>query len=514
MANVTVIQPTISCGQAEKIRCAAYCRVSSSSDDQLNSFAVQMTYYSQKFEHSDTEMLVELYADEGISGTGMTKRSEFNRMLVDCRRGKIDRIYTKSISRFARNTRDCLKVVRELKSLGITIKFEKEGFDTAQMSDEIMLTVMGSLAQEESVSISQNMRWSVQKRMQSGTFIASSYPYGYRLKNGKLVIEPTEAIIVKHIFRMYLSGIGIASIAIHMNSPDSPDRSRNWTARSIQYILTNEKYIGDSLFHKYITTETLPFRSVPNRGEKDQFYVADNHEPIISREDFKKVQELLAEHGNKRAVYGKNRLFAKKIQCALCGTTMKFRKCQEISYWTCIKHDALAASCAMKQIPEQNVIAAFLRLYNTLAYRYRDILAPLYRDLQELRIKQYAGSNDAIELHRELSKLLEQSHVLARLRTKGFLDNQKYLEQSNELNAKITKLRAKQKKLYASDAADDAIDQIEMLIEHFAERREPMTAFETDNFAMMVEKITVTKEHDLIFHLIGGLQFTEKASAL
>ena len=165
MPTVTVIQPTITEEKAAKIRCAAYCRVSSDSEDQLNSFMAQTRYYSQVFENSETEELIDIYADEGITGTREDKRDELQRMIKYCRRGKIDRIYTKSISRFARNTRDCLKNVRELKSLGITIYFEKENIDTANMTDEMMITIMGGLAQEESTSISKNIRWSYQKKI-------------------------------------------------------------------------------------------------------------------------------------------------------------------------------------------------------------------------------------------------------------------------------------------------------------------------------------------------------------
>ena len=200
MPTVTVIQPIIAAEQNTKIRCAAYCRVSSDSEDQLNSFMAQTRYYSQVFKDSETEELIDIYADEGITGTREDKRDEFQRMLKDCRRGKIDRIYTKSISRFARNTKDCLKSVRELKALGITIFFEKENIDTANMTDEMMITIMGGLAQEESTSISQNMRWSVQKRMQNGTYKNATPPFGFKKVNGDLEIEENQALIVRQMY--------------------------------------------------------------------------------------------------------------------------------------------------------------------------------------------------------------------------------------------------------------------------------------------------------------------------
>ena len=180
MPTVTVIQPRVTDDTNRLLRVAAYCRVSSSSDDQLNSYNSQLIYYSHKFEGSETETLIDIYADEGITGTCEEKRTEFLRLIDDCRKGKIDRIYTKSISRFARNTRDCLKNIRELKSLGITITFEKENIDTANINDELMLTIMGGLAQEESTSISQNLKWSFRRRCKNGNVKAWSAPLGYR----------------------------------------------------------------------------------------------------------------------------------------------------------------------------------------------------------------------------------------------------------------------------------------------------------------------------------------------
>ena len=205
MSTVTVIQPTIAEEKSRIIRCAAYCRVSSDSEDQLNSLMAQTRYYGKFFENSETEILVDIYADEGVTGTREDKREEFQRMMQDCRRGKIDRIYTKSISRFARNTKDCLKNIRELKSLGITIFFEKENIDTANVKDELMITVMGGLAQEESTSISQNMRWSVQKRMQNGTYRLARPPFGFDIVNGILEVNEEQAQIVKRIFEWYVS---------------------------------------------------------------------------------------------------------------------------------------------------------------------------------------------------------------------------------------------------------------------------------------------------------------------
>lgn len=252
MPTVTVIQPTIAEEKSRIIRCAAYCRVSSDSEDQLNSFMAQLKYYENFLADSKTETLINVYADEGVTGTREDKREDFQRMMKDCRKGKIDRIYTKSISRFARNTKDCLKNIRELKSLGITVFFEKENIDTANMPDEMMITIMGGLAQEESTSLSQNMRWSVQKRMQNGTYKIARPPYGFDIIDGNLVVNKDQAQIVSQIFNWYINGCGLQKIADILNEHNVPSSQKQtkWTADIVKYILKNERYIGDAVFQK------------------------------------------------------------------------------------------------------------------------------------------------------------------------------------------------------------------------------------------------------------------------
>lgn len=253
MQAVTVIQPKLTEEKSSIKRVAAYCRVSTDSADQLHSFAAQMRYYMQKFSASDSEIFIDVYADEGVSGVSAEKRTEFQRMLKDCRNGKINRIVTKSISRFARNTKECLETVRELRSLGITIHFEKEGIDTANTADEFMITLMGGLAQEESVSMSQNMKWSYQKRFQSGSIKAFSAPFGYELKDGKLCVQKEQAEIVKTVYALFLNGWGYEKIAAYCQNTYSQYKEA-FSFFGIRYMLSNEKYIGDSIYQKTYTT--------------------------------------------------------------------------------------------------------------------------------------------------------------------------------------------------------------------------------------------------------------------
>jgi len=507
MLTVTVIQPTKTEEKSTVIRCAAYCRVSSDSEDQLNSFMAQTRYYSQIFENSETEILVDIYADEGVTGTRADKREEFQRMMKDCRKGKIDRIYTKSISRFARNTRDCLKNVRELKSLGITICFEKECIDTANVTDEMMITIMGGLAQEESVSISNNIKWSYQKRFESGTVNAFSAPFGYKIIDGILIVEEIQAEIVRAIFDMFLCGIGYQKIAEICRKQFSEYKEK-FSYYGILYILSNEKYAGNSIYQKTFTTNTLPYRKLKNNGQLNKYCLENTHEPIISKEVFEKAQLLIKSRKHHNIKF--DSVFKGKILCDGCGSKFKRKICRNKIFWVCCKHDIGAGLCNSKRIYEDNIKTAFQRLNNKLLHNYKNILEPLYTYLQNLKLRRYNGNSNVMEMHKEIAKLKEQTHVLARLKTKGFLDNTKYLEQTTELTAKINKLQSELKKITCSDDEDDTLEQVEMLIDYFEKQENPITEFCESAFESIVEKIVVINQNELEFHVIGGLKFTEK----
>ena len=510
MPTVTVIQPTIAEEQNTKIRCAAYCRVSSDSEDQLNSFMAQTRYYEKAFENSEIEQLVDIYADEGITGTREDKRDEFQRMISDCRKGKIDRIYTKSISRFARNTKDCLKNIRELKSLGITVLFEKENIDTADMTDEMMITIMGGLAQEESTSISQNMRWSVQKRMQNGTYKNATPPFGFKKANGDLDVDENQAAIVRQMFEWYVSGYGFQAIANKLNSMNIPSSKQSvlWKADNVKYVLKNERYIGNAVYQQSYVTESLPHIKKRNYGEKQKYCATGVNQQIVDKETFYAVQKLLkSRHRDfETNVYP----LSKKVFCGKCGATYKRRNRRSGAFWLCRTHDIYAADCENGIIVESDIYSAFIRLHNKLLNNYKQILLPLKIALQDLKLRKFSGKTQVMDIHKDVAKLREQTHVLARLKIKGFLDEVKYIEQINELNVKISKLQSELKKFTRSDDEDEALDQIEILTDFFEKREKPMTEFEEPVFEGIVDKIVVIDQHELEFHLIGGLKFKEK----
>ena len=511
MSTVTVIQPTITEEKSRIIRCAAYCRVSSDSEDQINSFMAQLKYYENFLADSETETLINVYADEGVTGTREDKREDFQRMMQDCRRGKIDRIYTKSISRFARNTRDCLKNIRELKSLGITIFFEKENIDTANVKDELMITVMGGLAQEESISISQNMRWSIKKRMENGTFNPAQLPYGYERINGKIVVNESETKIVNYIFSRYINGNGMESIAKELNAAqiDKSEKGCIWCKNTIRYILMNEKYTGKSIFQKFYTTDNFPYKQKENKGELEQYLVQNVMPVIISEEMFEIAQKIIARQKENRKFSKKTYPLSGKIKCGICGCSFKRKMINNKVCWTCSKHNLNASDCEIKPISQEMIYSIFIKFHNKLWHNYKQILLPLQTALHDLKICRFNRNSNILEIHKEIAKLKEQTHVLARLKTKGFLDNVKYLERTTELTTKINKLQCELKKLIHTNDEDETLEQLEMLIDYFERRTKPISEFDEYGFESIVEKIVVIDRNESEIHLIGGLKFKE-----
>ena len=504
MPTVTVIQPKVTGNEQQLLRVAAYCRVSSSSDDQLNSYNSQLTYYTHKFEGSETETLIDIYADEGITGTCEEKRLEFQRLISDCRKGKIDRVYTKSISRFARNTRDCLKNIRELKSLGITIMFEKENIDTANINDELMITIMGGLAQEESVSISQNMKWSIRRKMKSGCYTPHSAPYGYVINNGKLVIDIDEAKIVLEIFSNYLKGHGTQSVAEYINSKYSINPPLS--VSTVRYILTNERYTGDSLYQKTFTPDIIGSHHRPNKGECDMYYANDTHESIVSKEEFNAVQLLLKSRAQTCNTKKKD-MFSGKIYCGSCGKKYLVKEKNNMSFLTCVMHSQRAELCNSCIVYRDRVMDAFIRLFNKVYKNYVDLIVPILNSFREYEIKKATRNQSTIELRRSILQLKEQLKVIATLQTKGFINEAKYKEQSAEINNKIAKLNKDLRLL--SQSEDTTLKDMDMLINYFEKRSGIMIDFEPEAFEFLIDKIVV-KDSILEFHIMGGLILTEE----
>ena len=301
------------------LRVAAYCRVSTDQEEQESSYEVQCSHYRDLILHHPGWALAGIYADEGISGTSLRKREGFNRMLEDAWAGKIDLILTKSISRFARNTLDCLTVVRKLKAKGIGVTFEKEGLDTLDGTGEVILTILASIAQQESCSISQNIRLGIQYRFQQGIPKVSCNRFlGYDKVRGKLVINEAQAGIVRRIYRDFLDGYSPEMIAgdLRREGVVSGTGCTTWHTSAVRYILTNEKYAGDLLLQKTLVEDFLTHKMVRNRGQLPQYYVENAHPPIVPKSVFQRAGDELflrsrqgpggsQKFGSRRALWGR-----------------------------------------------------------------------------------------------------------------------------------------------------------------------------------------------------------------
>ncbi len=510
MPQVKIIQPIAE--QAKKLRVAAYARVSSDSADQLNSFATQVDYYTSYIQSKDEWEFAGLYADEAVSGTTADKRSDFQRLLADCRAGKIDRILVKSISRFARNTIDCIQTVRELKQLGISVEFEKEDIDTGNMGSEMLLSILGSAAQEESLSISKNLKWSYRRRMKSGDFITCSAPIGYILQNKALVPDPQEVPIVEYIFSSYLAGKSIGEIASEINAMEievANKRTERWHRSTIRYILTNEKYIGDALVQKWFTPDELPLKHQRNNGKVSQYYIKNSHPAIIPRDIFETVQQLLKQKAEQHVPKTPTRSFplSRVMKCAFCGSTFQRRPSPKAIRWTCYQHLQSKDLCPMEIVKEEEVYQAFLRLYDKLLDNRSFIFQIMLNQLLELQAKATLTKPDIIEMNEKISELVTQNHSLARLQTKGCIDSAIFIERSNRNNQKIEELRWKLRQLQEPDNINRTIEDTRLLLDLLEEAR-PMVEFDPVIFKSMIQKIIIYPEK-FCFCLINGVVLDE-----
>ena len=356
-----------------------------------------MSYYTRYIEEKPEYQLVDIYADEGISGTNTKKREGFNRMIADCEAGKIDLVITKSISRFARNTQDCLKYSRKLKALGIGIIFEKENISTMDTTGELLFTILSSLAQEESRNISENCKWGIRHNFRQGIVRINANGFmGYDAdEDGKLVINPEQAKIVKRIFREFEEGWTPSEIAKHLNDAKihGVKGKASWTGGTIIGMLTNEKYQGDARLQKTFTTDYLTKKRVKNEGQIEQYYVKNSHKAIIPRGEWEAVQmelerrtEYCREVGLKN--YGKASVdspFVSKIVCGHCGTVYKRHSWKRRSecYWCCRNREKQnGVTCSADNVKEETLRKVTVTAWNAVV-KERDKLITSWEEMKK-----------------------------------------------------------------------------------------------------------------------------------
>lgn len=511
---VQVIPATIEKIKSErKIRAAAYCRVSTDSEDQANSFAAQLKYYTD-FICGNTEMeFVDIYADEGITGTCVNKRDEFKRMTKDAENGKIDRIFVKSVSRFARNSLECIEAIRRLATYGVTVLFENDNIDTKTMNSELILYVKSAFAQMEAMSGSKRVATAFRMRMENGECVSTNAPFGYELSdNNILKIVPEQAETVRRIFDLYLAGNGSNRIVEILNNEGVPSVNGKWTTVGVRYILTNEKYIGDTLHQKTYTPQIFPLRNRPNNGTVDQFYVEDTHEAIVSREIFDAVQARLHRNGNAEKQEKVKRVFDKMIFCEECGWSYKAKMLHGIRYWVCSRKSAAGHSCGGQNVRDDEIKEAFVEVYNKLRVFEKEILDRTLTQILSVREKISGQNNEIAQIDAEIAKLCTQNNMYAQLRGQGIIDEVSYLERTTELGYKITELRNKRLKLLNADENEMLIENLRVLKEMLSESPKTILHFDPQLFLTITEKVFVGNDGTVVFQFKGGLQLRQRIS--
>lgn len=513
--------------QKARIKVCAYCRVSSSSSEQMASYEAQVAHYTGYIQQNPEWEFVGIYADGGVTGTKKLGRIEFIRMLKDAEAGQIDLIITKSISRFARNTADCLETVRFLKDLGIAVFFERENINTLSAESELLLSVLSSIAQEESRSISDNLKWAYRKRFQQGKVaLATSRLLGYdQGETGELVINEPEAEVVKRIFREYIAGKSRRSIiqSLEADRIKTVTGLNRWPENTIRNVLTNEKYCGDVILQKTYIADYLTHRKKKNTGELPMYRVSGNHQAIISREDFDLVQRLLAEraaeYGNlpgDRDKYAKQYAFSGKLVCGHCGASLKRRtwNSKESSkqiVWQCstyVKEGKCV--CSMKALDDITLKTVFVRVFNKLYNNRKTVLKQFLANAEKaLQAGSVSGQSGNSKF--EADKITGQMKELIRKQIKGKGDSQYFQGEYAKLKERLEELRKQEEDLGRDETRLDEVKaRTEEIAAVLGEQINIMEAFDEDLCSALVKRVKVLSPTHLVFELKNGLAIEQK----
>ena len=516
-----------------KQRVAAYCRVSTNNKEQINSYEAQKVYYTQKIEENPDWELAGIFADKGLSGTSLKKRDNFNKMIAACKRGRIVTILTKSLSRFARNTVDCLETVRMLRARGIGVIFEKENINTLTESNEFLITLFSGFAQAESESLSGNIARGKMMSMQAGN-VPFQYKklLGYREgEDGKPEIDPEEAKTVRRIYRRYLDGCSLSQIQRELEADHVPTARgiQRWSYQVIHNILTNERYIGDALLGKTYVLDCISKEVRKNNGERPQYYVENNHPAIIPREWFQRVKEEMTRRASKRKVmqrHGKTELgkysakyaLSELLVCGECGTPYKrctwARNGKKRIVWRCISRLEFGTKYCHDSptLDEEKLHKAILEALNEFAQADSEVKEDMLNFTRLVWAGQEANGPSLISLKQRLGDITaEQARLLDRV-----LENMDDPDLNVQLKALMDEKQAVQEQI---QAVEQEAAQNENRMSCMAELREWMaklevnTEYNDEQVRMAVERITVVDIETIhIKFRYPGLEMDKKRS--
>ena len=502
-----------------KLKVAAYARVSTDSDEQEDSFERQVEYYTKFIQSNLDWKFVKVYSDPGISGTRAEKRPGFQEMIQDARDGKINKILVKSIARFARNTVDALKYIRELKELGVGIYFESQNIDTMSPGGDILITILAATAEEESRTISKNIKWSYQKKFQKGDFVLNTnFFLGYKWnEDHKLVIVEEEAKIIRRIFREFLAGYTISQIANGLNEAGyrTKKSQKLYSYSTILRTLRNEKYYGCALMGKTYKPDVLSSKRYKNEGQSELYMVENAFEGIISKEMFEMAQvELQKRYSDKSSKknqinkYSSKYTFSRMLRCGCCGGL--YVRCNnmrngenKLASWWC-DNQRNKKSCSQKGISEKVIEDAFVKILNKLIDNFSDIKAVLESSIRS--VINYDSTDKVNDLNKKIEELQNQIMELHLQKTNGKITEAEYAKAGGKLASMIDEY-GKQKqeledtysKVYStSERVKEIVNTIEFL--------NPTEKFEPEVFKRLIESVTITERTHLKFKFKVGIE--------
>ena len=514
-----------------RLRVAAYCRVSTDHEEQETSIENQITYYENLIRSKPEWEYAGVFYDDGISGTQDDNRPGFMELIRLCKKGKVDLILVKSLSRFSRNTLQCISYIRMLKERGITVRFEKEGLDTSMATSEIYFTWTSAFAQGESESLSNNVKWGIRKGFAQGKF---PFPYksmlGYRKSSdGTPEIVPEEAEHVRLIFRLFLLGRSLRQIKEALERRDilTPKGNREWSLTTIENILRNEKYMGDVLLQKTFTPDFLTKKKKKNNGELTQYYITDNHPAIIGREDFLQTQAELARRAGKKKVskkktksalgkYCSKYALSERLVCGECGSmyrrVMWTRKDGKKPMWRCINRLEFGTQYCKHSpsLPEGPLHQAILACIQKVAGNREDILQSL-REVRDNLLAFPDTNASTFSLQQKIDQLQQEMAALVKIMAQGG-DSQFYAAKLRELSEQKVKLarQLQESQQQQQEGKIRAYQEQQALIVLSNEDSLDLTEFHEDFIRRVIEQVTVLSKDRILVRFVGGFEVEGK----
>ena len=516
--------------EQRQLRVAAYCRVSTKEEDQLNSYEAQKNYYTDKIMENKSWTIADIFADEGITGTSAKKRADFMRMMKWCKQGKIDLILTKSVSRFARNTVDCLNYVRMLKAQGIAVYFEKENINSMDESTELMLTMMGAFAQAESESISGNIQSGKRYAMQRGE-VTIHYHNLYAYEKGpddKPRAIPEQAEVVKEIYAHYLRGDSLPMICRYLEAQHIPNirGGTTWGRSAVRGILSNEKYVGDVLMQKTFRQDCISHKAIRNTGQRPMYLVQNNHEAIIDRKTYDAVQTELARRnalkGNTqkstpsgRSCYTPKYALSDRVICGECGTL--YRRCTWVNrgkkhiVWRCISrfdygkkycHDSPA-------VDEQQLQQAILRVINGAMSEKPALVRQVTENLQVVIRPSRSEELTVAEIDRELETLAREFDTAFVAAASG--NSADYSEHFKTILTQQAELKAKRAELKQQQAEDaELTSHMKLAADTLKQADTAIMKWDEYQIRALVESVRILSKDEILVRLKSGIEKIER----